>query len=210
MSALLYQYTICFLWSFLEVFASRVWPLALFLAGTLKWFGVFTIFTMLFTRVSVVVISLVIVFQCPPSEIPLFPPAWRLCSGCCQFFLLLICQRDGWSTTLYYQSPNSCSPFALASATIFASSSLCVLIRSCAMLKFCYLLPFSCFRLSMKLSLVAVSLNITGSGLDLSWEAFSSQVHFVMASGVSFPVTVLIRSSPWDDFCSFLLIPWLV
>ena len=83
-SALVYQHTICFLWSFLEVFASRVWPLALFLTGTLKLFVVFTIFTMLFTRVAVAVISSVSAFRCPPSEIPLFPPAWRLCSGCCQ------------------------------------------------------------------------------------------------------------------------------
>ena len=83
-SALVYQHTICFLWSFLEVFAWRVWPLALFLTGTLKLFVVFTIFTVLFTWVTVAVISSVSAFRCPPSEIPLFPPAWWLYSSCCQ------------------------------------------------------------------------------------------------------------------------------
>ena len=83
-SALVYQHTICFLWSFVEVFALRVRSLTLFLTGTLKLFVVFTIFTMLFTRVAVAVISSVSAFRCPPSEIPLFPPAWRLCSGFCQ------------------------------------------------------------------------------------------------------------------------------
>ena len=62
----------------------------------------------------------------------------------------------------------------------------------------------------MKLSFVALSLNITSSGLGFSGEVFPSLVHFVIAPGMSFPRTVFTRSSTWVVSPSFLLLPWLV